>query len=172
MFVLCLVVLVGRIIDVSLATIRTIMTVRGKPVVASGIGFCEIFIWFMVVREALNTDTKSIFIAISYALGYATGTFIGGMFVKLFIRSDVTINVVTKPNIELFNALKEKGFGVTIVDAYGINSGDKKCMLFIEVDSKFVTDVRETIKLYDDKAFIVVDEAKTHYNGYFKQDKK
>ncbi len=171
-FILCMVVLFGRILDVSLSTVRTIMTVRGKPHIASTIGFCEVFIWFLVVREALNTETESIFIAISYALGYALGTFIGGMFVKLFIRGTVTIQIVTTHNQELFNALRDKGYGVTIVDAHGVNSDTKKCMLFIELDTKYQKDATSIVKKFDPKAFIFVNETKMHLNGYFKQNKQ
>lgn len=172
LFLLCVIVLFGRILDVSLSTIRTIMTVRGKPHIAATIGFCEVFIWFLVVREALNTEIESIFIALSYALGYALGTFIGGMVVKIFIRGTVTMQIVTRPNQDLFNTLRDKGYGVTIVDAYGVNSTTKKCMLFIELDAKYQKDVREIIKSFDEKAFIFVNETKMHFNGYFKQNKK
>ena len=78
LILLCIKIFCARIADVSLGTIRTIFTVRGKNFFASLIGFIEICIWFTIVREALNTDSTSIWIMISYAGGYATGTFIGG----------------------------------------------------------------------------------------------
>lgn len=172
LFILCLVVLFGRIVDVALSTIRTIMTVRGKPHIAATIGFFEVFIWFLVVREALNTDIESIFIALCYALGYALGTFIGGMIVKLFIRGTVTMQIVTMDNQDLFNELRDKGYGVTVVDVRGVNSQKKRVMLFIELDAKYQKEVRNIIKKHDEKAFIFVNETKMHLNGYFKQDKK
>ena len=167
-WVLCLVILFGRMLDVSLATIRTIMTVRSKPLFASTIGFIEVFMWFMIVREALNTDSDSIFIALSYALGYALGTFLGGMIVKLFIRGKVTVQVVTQQNQDMLNELRNKGFAVTAVDAYGAISTVKKYLLFIEADSKYTKDIREIIKEFDDKAFITIHETKGVYNGFFK----
>ena len=53
-----------RIIDVSLGTARTIIMIKGKSFMASVIGFVEVFIWFMIVREALNTTESGIIIAI------------------------------------------------------------------------------------------------------------
>ena len=165
---LCLIILFGRILDVSLSTIRTIMTVRSKPLIASTIGFCEVFLWFMIVREALNTDSKSIFIALSYALGYAIGTFLGGMIVKIFIRGKVTLQVVTIQNKDMLNELRNKGYAVTAVEAFGAVSSTKKYLLFIEADSKYSKEIRQIIKQFDEKAFVTIHETKGVFNGYFK----
>ena len=73
LLLLCIKIFCVRIIDVSLGTFRTIITVKGKSLYASIIGFIEIFVWFIIVREALNTDVDSIWIAISYSLGFSTG---------------------------------------------------------------------------------------------------
>ena len=59
---LCLKIFFVRIIDVSLGTIRTIMSVKNKDLIASLIGFIEITVWFLVVKEALNTNENSFFI--------------------------------------------------------------------------------------------------------------
>ena len=84
MLLLCLKIFLVRIVDVTLGTTRTMFTVKGKRLIASLIGFFEVLIWFLIVREALQTEDKSILIAISYALGFATGTYIGG-FISVFI---------------------------------------------------------------------------------------
>ena len=77
--ILCLKIFFVRIFDVSLGTARTIIMVRGKGFLASIIGFVEVLVWFLIVREALNTNVESIWIAISYSLGFATGTYIGSL---------------------------------------------------------------------------------------------
>ena len=74
---MCIIIFFARVIDVSLATFVTVLTVKGKRALATIIGFIDVLIWFLVVKEALNTDIKSIWIAFSYAGGYALGTFIG-----------------------------------------------------------------------------------------------
>ena len=74
---LCLKIFFARITDVTLGTIKTIFSVRGKTLIAGAISFIEVFIWFVIVKEALNTDIKSIWIVISYAGGYSMGTILG-----------------------------------------------------------------------------------------------
>ena len=60
---LCIKIFCVRIVDVSMGTFRTIVTVKGQKLLASMIGFVEVFIWFVIVKEALSTDSTSIFIA-------------------------------------------------------------------------------------------------------------
>ena len=48
LFILCIKVFFGRIFDVSLGTIRTIMTVKGKKIYATTIGFFEVFILSLI----------------------------------------------------------------------------------------------------------------------------
>ena len=85
MLFLLIKIFVVRIIDVSLGTFRTILTVKGKRTYASAIGFIEVLIWFLIVREALNTDAGGIIVGIAYAGGFSTGTFIGGLLSEKFI---------------------------------------------------------------------------------------
>ena len=65
LLILCFKIFFVRIIDVSLGTFRTMETVKGKTKEATIIGFFELLIWFLIVKEALNTTSNSIFIAIS-----------------------------------------------------------------------------------------------------------
>ena len=90
MILLCLKIFLARIIDVSLGTVRTYFIVKGKRTIAAIIAFVEIFIWFYAAREALNTEITSIFIVISYAAGYATGTYLGTIINEMFISGFVS----------------------------------------------------------------------------------
>ena len=168
LFILCLKVFFVRIIDVSMGTCRTIVTVKGQKLLASLIGFFEVFIWFVVVKEALNTDSTSIFIALSYAGGYATGTFIGSSISEKFIKGNFGVQVITsKKDDELVAFLKKNGFGVSVIDVRSEKEHNEKYMLFIEIDKTKFNDLKRLIKKYDPNAFVVVNETKEVYNGYF-----
>lgn len=163
---LCIKVFCVRIMDVTMGTFRTILTVKAKPIQASFIGFIEVLIWFLVVKEALNTDSNSIFVAISYAGGFATGTFLGGKLSQKFISGNSSLQVVTK-NRKIIDVISGSGYGVTVVDAKGYNDS-KKYMLLIEVSNKNIADVKNIIKKLDKQAFIIVTETKLVQNGYIK----
>ena len=96
MIILCLKIFFARIIDVTLGTIRTVLVVRGRRFTPAIIAFFEVLIWFLVAREALTTDVKSIIIPICYAAGYATGTYIGGYISNNFVEGLIGVQVTTK----------------------------------------------------------------------------
>lgn len=169
LFFLCIKIFFVRIIDVSLGTVRTIITVKGRRTLASMVGFIEVFIWFIIVKEALNTTETSIWIAISYSLGFATGTYIGSLLSDIFVSGTLGVQVVTsKQDNEIIKIIRNEGYGVSVVDVKGREDGVSKYMLFIEIDKKRITRLKNLIKKLDPKAFMIVNETKFVQNGYFK----
>ena len=167
-FLLCLKIFFARILDVSLGTVRTIVTVKGKKFYAALIGFIEVFIWFLIARDALNVEIDTIFIPLSYSLGYATGTLIGGLISEKVISGNLTVQIVlSNQNTEIIDIIREKGYAVSVIDAKGQND-DKKYMLFMEINKNRLNSLKELIKTLDEKAFIVVNETKMVQNGYLK----
>ena len=65
---LCLIVFFCRILDVTFCTVRTIQVVRGNKMLAMLFGFFETFLWFTIVREALQFEGSSLALGFSYAL--------------------------------------------------------------------------------------------------------
>ena len=43
-----------------MGTIRTINVVKGKTLIGAVIGFFEVLIWFLIVKDALNTELTGI----------------------------------------------------------------------------------------------------------------
>lgn len=166
---LCIKIFLVRILDVSLGTLRTIITVKGRNTLASMVGFIEVFVWFVIAREALNTDVDSIWIAISYSLGFATGTYIGGVLSDRFISGTLSVQVVTSSkDSKVLNKIRQEGYGMSVIDIKGKDDGQGKYMLFIEINKKNMSHLKNMIKEIDEKAFIVVNETKYVQNGYFK----
>lgn len=163
---LCIFIFMARIIDVSLGTVRTIMTVRGKHFVATIFGFLEVTIWFFMARNALNSESKSLFIVFSYAGGYATGTFLGGYFAR-YIKSKLCIQIVIdENNISLIDELRNAGYAVTVMDVKGYED-DNKYMLLMEINSDRFKKLEKIVKKHDNKIFMMVNETKYVRNGYF-----
>ena len=168
LFYLCLKIFCGRLVDVTLSTLQTMLLVKGKRNLATLIGFVDVFIWFLVVREALNTDIKSIWIALSYAGGYAAGTFTGSNLSKRVIRGTVGIQVITK-NIEnkVIDAIKQSGFSATYVECKGIHEEDTNYLIGAQVNNKKLDEFKALVTSVDKNAFITVTESKEILNGYF-----
>lgn len=169
LFFLCVKIFFARIMDVSIGTVRTMLMVKGKTLIMSILAFMEVFIWFIVAREALVSDIKSVFIPISYSLGYATGTLIGSFISNRFIKGIVGVQVVIeKKNTALLKAVRKHGYAVSIIDLKDDFQGNKREMMFFQINNRSLKKLISLIKKYDDKAFIVVSETKAVQNGFIK----
>lgn len=93
LFLLVIKIFFARIIDVSLGTYKTILTVKGKIIFPSIIAFFEVLVWFYIAREALVVYEKSIVVPIAYSLGYAIGNLIGSIISKKFIEGVLEVKV-------------------------------------------------------------------------------
>lgn len=166
---LCIKIFFVRILDVSLGTLRFIVTIKGKALNASIIGFFEVLVWFLIVKEALNTPENSIFIALAYSAGYATGTYVGSLLSNKFVDGNLTIQtVLSSDDDDIVNSIRKAGYAVSVIDVKGFEEGQPKYMLFMEINKKRLTHLKKLIKDLDERAFIVVNETKMVHNGYFK----
>ena len=174
LYLVCLIVVAGRIVDMSLSTMRTVFTVKGKPQIAAPIGFIEAFFWFLIVKAALdyaiqNQIVDTLLLAIAYSLGFALGTFLGGIISKKFVKSKIHVQIVlSKKDDNVINALKDHEFGQTIITAKGAKKNEETYMVFVETDSSKLAELKKIIDEKDPKAFVSVSESKSVFNGFFK----
>ncbi len=167
LLLLCSKIFIARIIDVSLATFDTVLKVKGKRFYATIVGFIDVVIWFIVVKEALNTDIKSAWIVLAYAGGYAVGTFTGTTLCNRLIRGKVSVQIIISEKLkEKIKIIRNAGFAVTTIKCDGMN-GEDKIMLLIETDNKNIKKLSNLIKTIDEKAFFIVNETKYVENGFF-----
>ena len=172
MIALCLQIYFARILDVTLSTIRTFYTLKGKTIFSSILSFFEVLVWFLVARQALNVDLDSLWIPISYSLGYATGILIGSFISNNFIKGVENVTIITKKeNDILINTLRNNGFGISIIDLKNDFDNIKKQMLVIEVDKRYLKKLIKIVKSIDKDAFISISETKQIENGVLKINK-
>ncbi|MGM9834950.1 MAG: DUF5698 domain-containing protein [Bacilli bacterium] len=165
LFLMCIKIFFARILDVSLGTIRTAVSMKGKTISSALIAFVEVTIWFLVAKEALNTTGINFFIVISYSAGYAVGTMIGTYISKTFLRGLIRIEVITsKATDDNIDLIKSNGYGVSIIELKNTNQD----LLLIETKNKEVKKVRELINSFDKNAFIVINDTRVIYNGFIK----
>lgn len=168
-FLLCLKIFLARICDVSVGTFRTMLIVKGKNFTATLAAFAEVLIWFLIAREALNTNIDSIFIPLSYAGGYAAGTYIGILLSKLLIDGIVGVQaVINEYEDNIVREIRKKGYGVSIIPLECQSTNEKKVMLYMQINKKKLDDLTSLIKSLDDDAFIIVSETKYVQNGFIK----
>lgn len=155
MLILCFKIFLSRILDVSLSSVRTMFVVKCNKIMASLIAFVEIFIWFYAAKEALVSNSTSLCIIVSYALGYATGTFIGTLINEKFISGIYSLKVSLKG----VNEKIIKKLNSICLDVVSLK-GEGKNILFLEVDKKNYKELVNNIYIIDRSASIVINDAK------------
>lgn len=161
MISLCIQIYFARILDVSLNTIRTFYTLKGKTIFSTVISFFEVLIWFMVARQALNVNLNSIWIPISYALGYSTGNLIGSYISNNFIKTSVNINVITeKNNSILFNTLYENNYKFSILDLNNNYDKIERQLLIINTNKKNLKNLYKIVYDIDKKSYVYISDVK------------
>ncbi|MBR1748754.1 MAG: hypothetical protein IJ743_03050 [Bacilli bacterium] len=163
----CLKIFFARILDVSISTFRQHILFRGKIFIGPILAFFEVFIWFLVAREALLVSVDSIWIPISYSLGYATGTLLGSLIAKALMKGYVSLQVILNAeNTELFEALKKKGYKYSLIHLD--SEGDDKEMMLLSVQASSMKKTLDFILSYEENAFISISDSRTVYNGTLK----
>jgi len=153
-----------RIIDVSLGTIRMIITVQGKKYIAGAIGFVEVTIWVVAITSVMSHLDNWVNI-IAYSCGFALGTIIGITIEQKIGSGHVWLNVFSLnfPD-DIANALRENKFGVTLLPGEGASGG--VAILLALIPRKRQKEVMKIIEKIDPKAFVTIQASIPHRGGY------
>ena len=167
LLLLCIKIFCCRIIDVSLSTVRMILSVKGKTLQATVIGFFEVLIWFLIVREALNSATGGLMLAVFYAGGFATGTFVGGKLAQRLIIGHITMQIITSSRDDaMLSAIREAGYAISVINVNGSEFGSEKFLLIAEMKSNQQAKFKSLIYELDPAAFVMVNETKYVVGGF------
>lgn len=164
-YLLPLLIFVGRICDVTLGTLRIIFVSKGKRSIAPIIGFFEVFIWIVIISQIL-ARANDLVAYLSYAGGYATGTYVGMLIESKLAFGVLLYRVFTKENGNiLVKKLNDNGFGATLV--HGEGSIGKVDVIEIVVARQLMKKIEGVINDFDDHAFYVTEDVRTAQNGIF-----
>ncbi|WGI17542.1 DUF2179 domain-containing protein [Methanonatronarchaeum sp. AMET-Sl] len=154
--ILPLLIFIARVIDVSMATIRTIFVVRGIKFLAAFIGFFEILIWLLAIGQIMANLTDPVNY-IAYAGGFATGSYVGIILEDRLAIGDLLIRVMTTDKAdEMSNELHKKGYKVIKTPA--TTNGDKIELIHIRIQRKELMKIIKTIKNHDPNAVYTVHD--------------
>jgi uncharacterized protein YebE (UPF0316 family) len=161
--ILPLLIFCARIIDVTIGTIRIIFVSKGKKFLAPLLGFFEVLIWIIAMGEIMqNLDRWYYYIF--YAAGFATGNYFGIILEEKLAVGFVSLRLITKkPANELIAAIKERGYGMTYMNADG--SKGPVHVIFVTVKRSELPSLTETINQLNPKAFYTVEDMKAVKEG-------
>jgi len=145
--------------DVTLDTLRIVFVSRGNKSIAPILGFFEILIWLVAITRIMqNLDNITTYIA--YAAGFATGNYIGLKVEEKLALGTQIIRIITgKDASKLIESLREKGFGVTAIDAEGKNGPVH--VIFLIAKRQVVKEVISLVNHHNPKAFYSIEDVRS-----------
>lgn len=152
---LCLLIVAARICDVTLGTMRTMAIVNGRRGLAWGLGFFEVLIWIYAVSAVLRNGIESPVVAVAYALGFATGNYIGITIEQLIAHGEQVIRIFTRCGQEMAGGLRRQGYGVTRLQGEGRDGPVD--VLFVKALRKKARQVTAFARQCDPHCFYTVD---------------
>lgn len=153
-----------RVVSVSLATVRTVLVVRGSRRLAAATGFIEVTIWVVAISGVIN-NLDNIWNLVGYSGGFSAGTLLGMWLEDRLALGDSEVRIISiAKGSALAERLRREGFGVTEMTAEG-QSGPVT-WLTVVTHRKQVGEVIRLVNETDETAFATVEDARRVVQGY------
>ena len=164
-------IFIARVVDVSMGTVRIVFISRGYKFWAPVLGFFEVLVWILVIRQIFD-DLSNPITFIAYAGGFAMGTYAGMRIEEKFAVEKVSARVIThKDPTKLIKILKKENYKLTILSGEG--PGGPVKVIFSVIDRKKLKEFVNVIHEFDSKAFYTVEDLRyafdknTYHSGKF-----
>jgi uncharacterized protein YebE (UPF0316 family) len=153
----CLLIVLARITDVSLGTLRTVSVIHGHRTVAFVLGFFEVLVWVLIVAKVVTSLHEPIY-AVAYAFGFASGNYVGITIEQLIAHGRQIVRIFTR-RADMSARLREAGYRVTEFDGRG-REGPVQ-MLFVVTSRRDAPRVVKRAREIDHDCFYVLDDIRS-----------
>jgi len=160
-----LLIFVVRMVSITFDTLRFMLTMRGKKVLAWIFGFFDSVLFVLTVGAVLNDLSNPLYI-IAYAAGFSTGTVVGMAIEQKLAMGFSHISIVTKTlGDSVTKALRDQDFAVTAIPAVGRDGPVQ--MSSLTVRRKDVAKIEKIVLESDPDAFITIEDVTPLRSGYW-----
>ncbi|MCR3922117.1 MAG: DUF5698 domain-containing protein [Firmicutes bacterium] len=166
LFLNMLFIFFARVTDVTLSTVRILMIMRGRSVNAAMIGFFEVTLYILALSKVIDSLDNPVLL-VTYALGFAAGTFTGGYVEERLAVGFATAQIISLQEPDLLaTELRAQGFGVTILEGCG-REGNRRQILHVLLKRKDMPCLLRIVEKNDKDAFVTVMDTRKILGGYF-----
>jgi len=154
-----------RIIDVSLATLRILMVIRGRKGLAWIFGFFQAFVFIIAIRAVL-ADIENWQNLIGYAAGFATGNVVGMLVEERLAIGYTHIRIISsRRGNQIAEHLRSAGFAVTEIPARGKDG--TVTLLNCSVRRKRVSKIKRLVAEIDADAMVTSENIRAIRKGFW-----
>ena len=162
-------IMLMRMCDVSIGTMRTIFVVQGRKYFAGFAGTIEVLIWVFAIRFIFQ-HLDYIPNLFGYAIGFGLGNILGITIEQKIGLGYVQLNVISKFLTDnIADTLRSNKYGVTILPGEGGTGG--VAIIVLITPRKNQKKVIKLIESIDNKVFITVQHS-LPYRGFIHGSRK
>ena len=140
-FVTFWLIVLARITDVSLDTVRTVSVVQGRRAFAAVLGFFQAVVYVLAIAKVLLNMNQPVY-ALAYGLGFAAGTYLGMLIEQRLAFGMQMVLLLTPKGHELAEVLRAGNYRVAEVKGH-VREGDRT-ILCVQLPRR---DVQKLIRL-------------------------
>lgn len=160
-----LLILVAKIFEVTVGTIRLILLARKEKKIAPMVAFVEVLIWIFTIGIIFKNLTNPM-AYIAYAIGFAVGNYIGMVIEEKVAIGHSLVRIITQKDAKrLIAYLKKESYLITSLKAIG----DKKqvSLIYVHLKRKGVKTLLKKIKRFNPRAFFSVQDVSMVKEGVY-----
>ena len=150
-------IFLAKLLEVSVATVRLVLTAKGNRLVASLLSAGEITIWIIVTSTVLLGLREDPLRAVAFGLAYVAGIYFGILIEdKLALGlSQIEVIAETEEAKLITKKLRDHGYGATTFDCEGLEG--QKLAINLKIHRK---DIPKTIELFKefDNLFVTITD--------------
>ncbi len=149
-------IMLARMADVTIGTLRVISVIDGRMKVSFALGFVEVLIWISVISLTLEKIEQTPFLVFFFALGFSLGNVLGIVVERQIPLGNLTLRVVGGEEIiSLARDIRELGLHATVLKGEG---RDGECnMLFTFMPKPHLKAVMPLLKPIRERVFYTLD---------------
>ena len=148
-------IVLARITDVSLDTIRTVSVVQGRRGFAAALGFFQAIIYVCAIAKVLLNLNQPVY-ALAYGLGFATGTYLGMLIEQRLAFGKHLVFFLTPKGPELAKVLRAGNYRLAEVKAR-TRDGDLM-ILCVEISRRETQQLIQLATVIDERCVFIVND--------------
>src|SRR5262249_19829444 len=150
-------IVLARITDVTLDTIRTVAIVQGRRTFAATLGFFEAVVYICAVAKVLLNMDHPVY-ALAYGVGYASGTFLGITIEQRLAFGQQVASLITRKGLELAKALRAAGY--RLVEVKGHTRDGDLTIVYVEIARRLAQRLVRDATAVDDSCFCIINDVR------------
>lgn len=164
------VIFFGKIMEVTVSTVRIVLINRGERIKGTFIAFFEVLLWLFITGTVLTGFQEDMLRVLVFAIAFACGNYLGSWMEDKLAFGLCSVQVIVpdgEESLKLAVELRTNNFAVTQINGKGKDG--KRELMMLHIKRKRIPQAVSIIRENLENAVIVVNDAKVIYGGFIKK---